>query len=207
MLARIKGRIAGRKEGRIYLETDTLTYEILTPPIIFHKLKDYNLGDEINLVTTTYYLQEKNMMKPYLVGFLSDLEKEFFELFISISGFGLRGALHALNKPISRIAEAIENQDIDFLSSLPGVGQRKVYHILAKLRGKVSRFMLIPDKAMDTERKAEERMDEMSQEALQILVQLQYSRNEAKDLIKKVLSSGKKIESTEDLLNEIYRCR
>ena len=207
MLAGIKGKLVARKEGRIYISTNGLTYEVLTPSVVFQKLREHNLGEEIELVTATYYLQDKNIMRPLIVGFLSELEKDFFELFIGISGFSVKGALSALNKPISKIAEAIETQNIDFLSTLPGVGKRKVYHILAKLKGKVSRFMLIPDHEISMEEREEEKFKEMEEEALQILLQLQYSRQEAKSRIKKVFSFGKKISSTEELLNEIYRIK
>jgi len=55
-----------------------------------------------------------------LIGFLNDIEKDFFQIFITVSGIGPRAALKALNKPISQIAKAIDEGDLVFLRFLTG---------------------------------------------------------------------------------------
>jgi Holliday junction resolvasome RuvABC DNA-binding subunit len=46
---------------------------------------------------------------------------------------------------MARIARAIDEGDHAFLRTLPGIGQQKARDIVAKLQGKVARFLLIQD--------------------------------------------------------------
>ena len=53
-------------------------------------------------------------MTPRLIGFLSEVEREFFELFCSVDGVGVRKALRAMVRPVKEVAVAIEEQDTKF---------------------------------------------------------------------------------------------
>lgn len=205
MLARIKGKAVLKTKDKILLDVGGLIYEVMLPVIISQRLDELGLDEYVELSVFNYFLNDRSISQPYLIGFLSDLEKEFFELFITVSGIGPKAALKALDRPISTIAEAIENQDLNFLRKLPGIGERRAYEILGRLKGKVSRFMLIPDRGV--QEKEEKIKEEIAQEALQILIQLQYKKREAQELIKRSLQANKTIQSTEELLNEIYKQR
>ena len=61
-------------------------------------------------------------MTPRLIGFLSEIEREFFDLFCSVDGVGVKKALRAMVRPVKEVATAIEEQDATLLSALPGVG-------------------------------------------------------------------------------------
>ena len=78
--------------------------------------------------------------------------------------------------------------------------------IIAKLQGKVGKFGLIQDRRVSViERKSEP--TGWQEEALAVLLQLQYKRPEALDMIEKALKRSSDISSTEELLNEIYKQR
>ncbi len=203
MFCRIKGRLQIKTPEKIILENQGVCYEILISPLASQKLEKIELSEEIELVVYSYFILQKNLAKPVFIGFLSDLEKEFFELFLSISGIGPKNALKALSKPISEIARYIEEEDFQALKRLPGIGVQKSKEIIAKLKGKVSRFMLIKDKGIKI--KKEKLKEEIIQEAFQILLQLQYKKSEAKTLIEKALESKKEFSNTQELLNEVYR--
>ena len=157
----------------------------------------------VSLVTFHYHQVEPSKSIPVLIGFLNQVEKDFFEIFITVSGIGPRAALKALNKPISLIAQAIDQGDLVFLKSLPGIGQQRAKEIVAKLQNKVGKFGLIQDRR----EKATECAKDISDEAMEVLLQLEYKRNEAEVMIKKVLESNPGIKSTEDLLNYVYKQR
>ena len=76
---------------------------------------------------------------------------------------------------------------------------------MAKLQGKVGKFGLIQDKRQVAETPSESRL--WQEEALDVLLQLQYKRQEAGDMIQKALQRSKDIGTTEELLNEIYKQR
>ncbi|MBD3296188.1 MAG: Holliday junction DNA helicase RuvA, partial [Candidatus Omnitrophica bacterium] len=130
-------------------------------------------------------------------------EREFFEQFISVSGIGPRAACRALAEPFSVIAGAIDSGDEKVLKGLPGIGARKAAEIVAKLRGKVGKFGLIRDRKIDISPEHED----IREEALSVLLQLQYRKTEAEEMIDKAISRDPGIRTGEELLNEVYRER
>jgi len=201
MIGRIKGRLVKKDEKKVYIETGGLCYEVYLPKAVYQKLRN-NTGSEIEMVVYYYLQNEKNRSIPVMIGFTDELEREFFEEFISVSGIGPRAALKAFDKPISSIAEAIEEGNVDFLKALSGIGRQKAKQIVASLQGKVGRFVLIKKEEV-----AEEfpKKEEIIEEARQILKRLQYSTKEVDLMIKQALQSKPYVESVEELLNEIYR--
>ena len=158
----------------------------------------------ISLKTYHYLQTEPSKTTPVLIGFLNDIEKDFFEIFITVSGIGPRAALKAINKPISQIAKAIDEADIAFLKSLPGIGEQRAKEIIAKLQNKVGRFGLIQDGALKT---VSDKAKDIAEEAIAVLMQLQYKKSEADSMVKKVLERLPDIQTTEELLNEVYKQR
>ncbi|MCM8778193.1 MAG: helix-hairpin-helix domain-containing protein [Candidatus Omnitrophica bacterium] len=203
MITRLEGRLVEKKENRLILEVQGIYYEILAPPTVMRALEKNQREDEkISLVTFHYHQLEPNRSIPVLIGFNNEIEKEFFEYFISVSGVGPRTAVKALNLPIAKIARAIDEGDLGLLSSLPGIGKQKAKEIIAKLQGKVGKFGLIRDEEFWEEKSEKE---DIQKEALAVLSQLQYKKYEAERMIKEALERNPGIETTEELLNEIYR--
>jgi len=88
------------------------------------------------------------------------------------------------------------------LKSLPGIGDQKAREIVAKLQGKVGKFGLMQDKFGGDVPAGK---DDIKEEALSVLLQLQYKKNEAQEMIAKAFKRNSKISSCEDILNEVYR--
>jgi Holliday junction DNA helicase RuvA len=204
MISRISGTIAGRKEGALLVETGGICYEVMIPLAVMKALeKESKMDGEVELVTYHYHQTEPSRSVPVLIGFQNEVEKEFFEKFISVSGVGPKAACKALAEPFSNIAGAIDSGDASFLKSLPGIGEQRARLIVAKLQGKVGKYGLIQDEFVS---KVKEHED-IKSEALDILLQLQYKKNEAEEMIRKALERVPDIETSEELLNEVYRER
>jgi len=205
MIARIKGKISQKGKNNVIIEMGGISYEVLIPSIIMSRLGE-NIGEDdiINLVTFYYLQTEPARSTPILIGFLNEVEKEFFELFITVSGIGPRAAIKAFNRPISEIVTAIDEGNHNLLTTLPGIGTQRAKEIVAKLQGKVGKFGLIQDKKFKKE--IAEKSD-WQEEALQVLLQLQYKKTEAKEMINKALMRNPKINSAEEILNEVYKQR
>ena len=91
-----------------------------------------------------------------------------------------------------------------FLKSLPGIGEQRAKEIIAKLQNKVGRFGLIQDRGQkETLTKAKD----IAEEALAVLTQLEYKKAEALSMIKKSLELAPETETTEELLNLVYKQR
>jgi len=158
----------------------------------------------IKLVTFHYHQIEPSRATPVLVGFLNEIEKEFFEKFITVSGIGPRAAVRALNIPFSQVAKAIDEADMKSLKSLPGIGEQRAKEIIAKLQGKVGKYALIQDSDSGPKPQAQ---PDFAEEALSVLLQLQYKRPEATQMIARALKRAPDASSAEELLNEVYRQR
>src|SRR5947209_12278329 len=109
------------------------------------------VGEMVGL-HTLFYIEGNTMggrLTPRLVGFLSAIDREFFEIFCSVDGVGVRKALRAMVRPVRELARAIEDQDVKLLATFPGIGEALAERIVAKLRRKVGIFALMvgPDAA------------------------------------------------------------
>ncbi|MDD5584137.1 MAG: OB-fold domain-containing protein [Candidatus Omnitrophica bacterium] len=201
MISSIRGKLIKKEDDRLIVEVGGISYEIAIPRNVSTTLKENN--GEVELVIYHYFNIDGNRGIPVLIGFSEELERDFFEKFISVSGVGPKGALRAFDKPISRIARAIEEGDVEYLTTLVGIGKQKAKQIVAYLQGKVGRFALIKE----DEVKEEPIKKEIVEEARQILRRLQYGGKEMEDMLKKALAAQPHVDNVEDLLNEIYRQR
>lgn len=202
MIARISGRLIKKDNNSIILESGGFHYEILVAQTVIDKLTN---DQDIKLVTYHYHHLEPSRSIPVLIGFLSEIEKEFFERFITVSGIGPRAAIKSLIKPVSLIAQAIDSGDINYLKSLPGIGQQRAKEIIAKLQGKVAKFALLQD--IEAKTRIDSIKSDFQEEAIEVLLKLQYKRKEAQDMINSALLRSPSIASVEELLNEVYRQR
>ena len=204
MIARISGKLIEKRKQSIVLENNGISYEIFLPVIALKRIDEFLTQDgHIHLITYHYHVIEPSRSIPVLIGFLNEIEKEFFEEFITVSGIGPKAALRAINIPISAIAKAIDEADFDLLRSLPGIGPQRAKEIVAKLQGKIGRFGLIQDK--DTIKKDTDEEIDFVSEAIDVLMQLQYKKIEAKEMIHEALKREPDIKSAEELLNQVYK--
>lgn len=205
MISRLSGTLTERRDSTILLETNGLTYEVWIPVAILRTLERHVGPDgKIRLVTFHYHHLEPSRAIPILVGFTNEIERQFFETFITVSGIGPKAAVKAINQPIPLIARAIDEGNLDFLRSLPGIGPQRAKEIVAKLQGKVGKFALIQDEAHGAVATA---APDATAEALEVLLQLQYKRNEASAMIKNALSRSPRLSTAEEILNEVYKQR
>lgn len=205
MISRLSGKIIERGPNHVVLSVGDICYDVLLPQTVMQRIEEnLDSNGKINFITFHYLQTDQAKSIPVLIGFLNDVEKDFFEVFITVSGIGPRAALKALNKPISQIARAIDEADAAFLKSLPGIGEQRAKEIIAKLQNKVGRFGLIQDsKIKALERKSKD----IVEEALSLLTQLEYKKAEASAMIKKAFEERPEIETIEDLLNVVYKQR
>ena len=178
-------------------------YEVLIPDLVRRQLQS-RINDEISLRTIEYLdgNPQQGRLIPRIVGFTSDAEKEFFELFCSVDGVGVKKALRAMVRPVREVAEAIEEQDVKTLSTLPGIGPAVAERIIAKLRRKMTKFALmiaanIPE--------GDEGSSDLLSEAYEALLSVGHSPPDARTRIESVMETRKKFKSVEDILAEIYQ--
>jgi Holliday junction DNA helicase RuvA len=141
-------------------------------------------------------------MVPRLVGFTSEVEREFFEQFCSVDGVGAKKALRAMVRPVQDIAKAIEQQDFKSVSTLPGIGAAMSERIVAKLRRKMGKFALLVAKAIGEDEGLIERS--VVDDTYQILCSLGHSEADARQLLEAAISTKKKFKDVDELLQAVY---
>ena len=207
MITAIKGKVSRQSDTAITLDVNGLSYEILTPLSVLQRIKENQDSDgNIRLITYHYYQMTPSSGVPVLVGFLNEVERDFFLEFIKVSGIGPRAAVKALNKAIGEIAQAIDRGDTKYLKTLPGIGEQKAKEVVAKLQGKMGKFTLMRDRVIAVPRPSTASSD-IEEEALHILLQLQYKKLEAEEMIRQAFERSPKLATSEELLNEIYKQR
>jgi len=204
MINKIYGRVRQKKHDSVLLDVNGLCYEVLLPPVVIKALSPKLAAEDetVELVTYHYFQIEPSRGVPVLIGFLNEVEKEFFEQFITVSGIGPKAACRALSVPFSEIADAIDRGDAPFLKTLPGIGDQRAREIIAKLQGKVGKFGLIQDRLV---RCAPSVNEDIKKEALNVLLQLQYKKKEAEEMIESASARNAKLNTCEDILNEVYK--
>ena len=204
MISRLRGIVREITPTHLLVDVNGIGYDVLVAPSILRAIQErMSETGEVELVTFHYQQLEVGRGIPVLIGFLNEVEREFFTRFISVSGVGPRAALKALTQPIPVIAKAIDEGDATLLRSLPGIGEQRAKEIVAKLQGKVGKFALIQTKGAPTD-SAEASSPAIADEAVAILVQLEYKRPEAKQMVKAALERNPQVKTVEELLNEVY---
>lgn len=202
MITKITGKLIALREDALSLGVGAMEYEVLIPEFTRRQLQ-LELGREISLHTIEYL--EGNpahgRMTPRMIGFLTEVEREFFELFCSVDGVGVKKALRAMVRPVKEVATAIEDQDAKSLAALPGIGPAMAERIIAKLRRKVPKFALMVARA---EIEAEVEYDVIS-ETFDVLRGLGHSESDARRLLDAALAAKKKYKTVQDLLQAIYQ--
>jgi len=210
MIAKITGRLVETKDHSLFIDVQGLTYDVIVPFSVMQRVEESMDDSGVLTLIIYHYIQiGPSSGTPVLVGFFNEVERDFFMQFIKVSGIGPRAAVKALNKPICEISRAIDENDVGYLKTLPGIGTQKAKEIVAKLQGKVGVYGLIQDQDRSHPVSTSEGSisADLEEEALQLLLQLQYKRPEAKDMIHKALQRAGQIRTTEELLNEIYKQR
>ena len=106
-----------------------------------------------------------------LYGFLDHRELEFFEMLISVSGIGPKGALSILGiTSIETLRKAISTGDTSYLTKVSGIGKKTAEKIIIELRDKIGE-----------EKGGSSLQGEL--DALEALKSLGYSQNEAREAL------------------------
>jgi len=128
-----------------------------------------------------------------LYGFLDPSEQDLFELLLSISGIGPKKALSILSKESpATLKKAFAHGDVSYLTKVLGLSSKIAQKLIAELRDKVK---------IDKDLRGDTSLME-DRTALDVLVGLGLSRQDAKDSLDKVSSS---IQGVEKRVKEVLR--
>lgn len=208
MITKIAGKLVQLSEDAATLSVPPWEYEVLIAEFTRRHLQT-QVTQSVELHTIHYLdgnVTSGGRLTPRLVGFLNTAERDFFELFCSVDGVGVKKALRAMTQPVQDTAVMIEQQDAKGLSKLPGIGPATAERIIAKLRRKMPKFaLLVRRDSPQSTATAELASEGVVEETFQALLALGHSESDARQLIEQALASGAKFKDTETLIQEIYK--
>jgi len=184
MISLLQGTIESETEKYVIIDVNGIGYKVHISGNTFKNLP--KKGEKIKLYTYLYV--RENIMDLY--GFLNPEELEIFELLISISGIGPKGALSVLTVvSIETLKKAIANEESDVLTKVSGIGKKMAEKIVLELKSKVSKEFSGKEVSADSE-------------VIDALMSLGYKLQEAREAIKKV---PEEIEGIENRVREALK--
>lgn len=205
MIVHIRGQLKARTDGAVVVEVSGLSYLVHLPIVVEKALEGHPTGEPLELETIQFLQVEQSKATPMLIGFATELQKEFFEKLLTVPKMGPKGAMQAMARSVSTIATAIERADYTLLQSLPGVGRQKSRDLVATLQGKIAKFALLQDADLDQRIKRPAPPPDVLEDALQLLIMLGHRRAEAERLVREAITIQPDAPDAEALVRVIYR--
>jgi holliday junction DNA helicase RuvA len=129
MIARLRGRIAGRAGPGLIVDVNGVGYLVHATPSV-QKLGDGEITVEIHTVVREDALQ--------LFGFATSEERELFELLLGVSGVGPKVALAILSGSTpAELRRAIVRDDVKRFQAIPGIGLKTAQRVVLELKAAV----------------------------------------------------------------------
>ena len=151
MITKMTGVLTRVLDDEARLQIGAFEYQVLVSEAVRRQIQ-LRVGSE-HTFHITEYLEGNSVGSRFIprrIGFNTEAELEFFDLFCTVEKIGVKKALKAMAFPIKTIADAISRQDAKWLSSLPGVGPTTAEQIVTTLKRKVMKFAMLntpPDEA------------------------------------------------------------
>jgi Holliday junction DNA helicase RuvA len=185
MIYSLTGNVEEIFEDSIVLNVKNISYKVYTAFSVISIIK--SLGQELKIFT---YLQLKEDGIS-LYGFSSKMEKNIFEILITVSGIGPKGAMGLINTlGINLLIKSIVKEDEGTLSTAPGIGKKTAKRIILETKDKFKDLSL----SFSIDIPAPQ-----NNEAVEALVALGYTKAHAVAIVDKV-AKEKGLENTEDII-------
>ncbi|MCX6714152.1 MAG: Holliday junction branch migration protein RuvA [Candidatus Vogelbacteria bacterium] len=188
MIGQLKGTTTYLGERFIILDIAGVGYKVY---VTIEALRNTKIGN--NLVLWTHLVVREDALDLY--GFIDKNELDFFQLLISISGVGPKGALSILSlAPPETLRKAISSSNTGYLTQVSGIGRKIAEKIVLELKDKIGHLEIGNDN-LDQEA-----------EAVMALEALGYSNREARESLRKIpdtiTETGAKIK---EALKQLHR--
>jgi Holliday junction DNA helicase RuvA len=132
MFNSISGEITYKDEERLFLSAGAVEWEIH----ISRSSSDDLPEEGQNTKVYVYLYHRDDQVRLY--GFSQILEREVFLDLLKVEGVGPRQAIKILSGvEVGRFIDALEGEDLELLSTIPGVGKKTAQKIMLKLKGKL----------------------------------------------------------------------
>jgi Holliday junction DNA helicase RuvA len=177
MIAQISGTLAAMDGEDLVVQTDGgVGYAVTVPLGALERLP--HVGGRVTLFTELVVREDGWL----LFGFDRAVDKAVFQRLLGASGFGPRLALALLSSlGAERTVQAVKQNNLGALSTVPGIGKKKAERLVLELRDKFD-AIAAPLAAPITSGPAED--------AVQALVALGYPASQADEAVRALVAAG-----------------
>ncbi len=132
MIANLTGKLIHKQPSSVVIDVGGVGYDVIIPLSTFYELGE--LGATVALRIHTHVREDALQ----LFGFKTGGEKEMFSKLTSVSGVGPKLAITILSGvSVAELAPAILTNNLDKLTSIPGVGKKTAERLVIELRDKI----------------------------------------------------------------------
>ena len=207
MIGRIKGQLIEKKNDRIVIDVHGIGYVVYVTEKTARSLSLGNEARDISLFTEL--LVKEDLLQ--LIGFLTQTEKDWFNLLRSVQGIGAKVALTILNTlDANELLRAIRMKNELAFSSVSGIGSRMAQRLVVELSGRKDLAAMEDEAVIEIRDENNEqtlniiKRKEIQQDALSALQNLGFKSVEAKSAIDKILAEDH-INDASELVKEALR--
>ena len=207
MIGRIKGQLIEKKNDRVVIDVHGIGYVVYVTEKTARSLSLGNEARDISLYSEL--LVKEDLLQ--LIGFLTQTEKDWFNLLRSVQGIGAKVALTILNTlDTTELLRAIRMKNELAFSSVSGIGSRMAQRLVVELSGRKDLAVLEDEAVIEIrDENNEQALDiikrkEIQQDALSALQNLGFKSVEAKSTIDKILAEDEFNDASE-LVKEALR--
>ncbi|HVC88685.1 MAG TPA: Holliday junction branch migration protein RuvA [Gaiellaceae bacterium] len=130
MIARLRGRVAGRVGQGLVVDVNGVGYLVSATPSV-QRLGSGEITIEIHTV-----VREDTLA---LFGFATSEERELFELLLGVSGVGPKVALAIVSGSTpAELRRAIARDDVKRFQAIPGIGLKTAQRVVLELKEKLA---------------------------------------------------------------------
>ena len=191
MIGRIKGQLIEKKSDNVVIDVHGIGYVVYVTEKTARSLTLDNQSGDISLHSEL--IVKEDLLQ--LVGFLTQTEKNWFNLLRSVQGIGAKVALTILNTlDTDELLRAIRVKNELAFSSVSGIGSRMAQRLVVELSGRKDLIALEDEETGEIKDESSEqtigiiKRKEIQQDALSALQNLGFKPAEAKSAIDKILT-------------------
>lgn len=132
MIGLLEGRPLDISERAVLIQTGGVGYEVFVTGAA-RVLCESAKGDLVMLRIHTHVREDQFT----LFGFSNLRERELFRMLISVSGIGPKSALDILSASPEDVVQAIQQENLAFLTQCPGIGKKTAERLVVDLKDKL----------------------------------------------------------------------
>ena len=196
MIARLSGIIIQKSIMNCLVDVNGTGYLVIVPLSTFYELPEIGFP----VVLRTYMHVREDSISLY--GFITEEERDAFQMMISISGIGPKLAINILSGiTAGEWFRAVAGEDIKRLTVIPGVGRKTAERMILELKEKIAKLNM--EKFPSS--KTVSGTAQLKEDALSALINLGYKGSTARDAVEKIIKEGEEPLSIDNILKEALR--